>query len=402
MPLDSEADLIAPADIKRAIHDIVSDIVAVRRYLHQNPELSHQEDKTSAFVAKRLRDLGLDEVRTDVGGYGVVGEIRGTAATTRPVKTIALRGDMDALPIQETSDLPYRSCVPGVMHACGHDGHTSNLLGAATILAGLRNQFSGTVRLIFQPAEETVGGAKRMCEDGVMQGVDSIVALHGWPGLSVGRIAVRPGPMMASSDTFDLTITGKGAHAAQPHNGIDPIVAAAHVVLALQTVSSREMSPTEPVVVTVAQFHAGTAYNIIPGVAELKGTIRCLTEEHRTEIPERIERIAAGICAGLRAEYRFKFKRGTPVTVNDFAINQLGAETGVEVLGPENVVTLDSPSMGAEDFAIYLKHAPGAMFRLGVGEQMTALHTPTYNFADDALPHSIEIFVRAALKFLAA
>ena len=308
---------------------------------------------------------------------------------------------MDALPIQETNDVEYKSCVPGVMHACGHDGHTSTLLGTAAVLARLREELPGSVRFIFQPAEETVDGAVRMCNEGAMEGVSAIAALHGWPGMAVGRIGVRSGAMMASSDTWDLTIKGKGAHAAYPHLSIDPIVIGAQIVAAFQTVSSREISPVEPVVVTVAQFHAGTAYNIIPGVAEIKGTCRCLSPELRKTMAQRLERIAAGICSAMGAEYEFKYKYGTPVTYNNPDITQLLSEIGAECLGIENVVNLEHPSMGAEDFACYLDYAPGAMFRLGVGVEMTALHTPTYNFADEAVPKGMEMFARFAAKFLA-
>ena len=389
-----------PDRISSSIASVLPEIVSLRHHLHQHPELSHQEAETSALVASRLRDIGMDSVTTNVGGYGVIGTLAGTGSASTN-KTIALRADMDALPIQETRDVPYRSCKAGVMHACGHDGHTSTLLGTAAVLAGMRDLFTGSVRFLFQPAEETVGGAWRMCEEGAVDGVDAIVALHGWPGMEVGRIGVRSGPMMASSDTFDLVIRGRGAHAAQPHNSVDPIVVGAHIVTAFQSVASREMSPTESVVVTVAQFHSGTASNIIPDVAELKGTIRCLTEAHRDEIPERLERIAAGVCAAFRANYELVFRRGTPVTVNDDAVNLLVSGVGRDVLGDENVVTLETPSMGAEDFAMYLQRVPGAMFRLGVGKEMTPLHTPTYNFADEALPVGMELFTRTVMRFLA-
>ena len=240
-----------------------------------------------------------------------------------------------------------------------------------------------------------------MCKEGVMDGVSAIVALHGWPGMDVGKIGVRPGPMMASADTFDITIKGRGAHAAMPHIGVDPIVIGAQIVTALQTLASRETSPVEPVVVTVAQFHAGTAYNIIPGVAEIKGTVRCLSRELRPEMPKHIERMVKGICEAMRAEYTFGYRFGTPVTVNDAQINALIAEVGQEALGSGGVVSLESPSLGAEDFAVYLDHAPGAMFRLGVGADVTPLHTPTYNFTDEAVPVGMELFTRIALRYLA-
>jgi amidohydrolase len=391
-----------PADdlLTQTISTVLPEVVEIRHHLHQNPELSHQEQNTAAFVAEKLRSLGLDSVQTDVGGYGVVGMLRGQAQGAQEGPTFALRADMDALPIQEESDLPYKSCQSGVMHACGHDGHTATLLGTAATLARMRDRIPGTIKFIFQPAEETVGGAVRMCEAGVMEGVDAIVALHGWPGVAVGQIGVRPGPMMASSDTFDITIHGKGAHAAMPHIGVDPIVVGAQIVMTLQTLASREISPVEPVVVTVAQFLAGTAYNVIPGVAELKGTVRCLSAALREQMPERLERVVAGICAAARAEFTFQYRPGTPVTVNDVGINALVAEVGQESLGENNVLPLDAPSMGAEDFGVFLNHAPGAMFRLGVGTESPQLHTPRYNFTDAALPHGINLFARIALRYL--
>ncbi|HZP83595.1 MAG TPA: amidohydrolase [Chthonomonadaceae bacterium] len=382
--------------LSQTIQRLLPEVVETRHHLHQNPELSDREEKTATFVAERLRALGMDEVRERVGGYGVVGVLRGA----KPGPTFAFRADMDALPIQEENDLPYKSCNPGVMHACGHDGHTSTLLGTAATLAQLRDRIPGTIKFLFQPAEETVGGAARMCAEGVMEGVDAIVALHGWPGMEVGQIGVRSGPAMASADTFDITIQGCGAHAAMPHIGVDPIVVGAQVVTALQTLASREISPTDSVVVTVTQFHAGTAYNIIPGTAELKGTVRCLSRAVRDSMAERIERVVAGVCSALRAEYTFQHRPGTPVTINDAGFNALVAEVGAELLGAENVFHLDAPSMGAEDFGIFLHHAPGAMFRLGVGADMPPLHTPCYNFADAALPKGIELFCRIALRYL--
>ncbi len=391
-----------PADdpIAQTIAEVLPEVVEIRHHLHRNPELSHHERNTAAFVAEKLRGLGLDSVQTEVGEHGVVGTLRGGAEGTAGGRIFALRADMDALPIQEESELPYKSCVPGVMHACGHDGHTATLLGTATVLARLRDRIPGTIKFVFQPAEETVGGARRMCEAGIMADVDAIVALHGWPGVGIGQIGVRSGPMMASSDTFDIVVQGKGAHAAMPHISVDPIVVGAQIVLALQTLASREISPVEAVVVTVAQFHAGTAYNIIPGSAELKGTVRCLSASLRDTMPEYIERIVAGICTAARAQYTFCYHSGTPVTVNNAEINALVAEVGAEVLGPNHVLHLDAPSMGAEDFGVFLHYVPGAMFRLGVGEDSPPLHTPCYNFGDAALPHGMELFTRIALRYL--
>ncbi len=382
--------------LQSIIARVLPEIIETRRHLHQNPELSHQEEKTSALVAEKLRGLGLDTVLTEVGGHGVVGELRGEG--DGPI--FALRADMDALPIQETNDLPYKSCNAGVMHACGHDGHTATLLGTASVLSKMRDQFKGTVRFLFQPAEETVGGAVNMCAAGVMDDVSAIVALHGWPNLEVGQIGVRTGPMMASADTFDITVRGRGGHAAYPQTSVDPIVIGAEIIQNLQSIVSREISPTDAVVVTVAQFHAGTAYNIIPDVAEMKGTVRCLSNTVRATMPGRLERIANGVCAAHGATCTFQYREGTLVVVNDARITSLVAEAGAQVLGPDGVQELPSPTMGAEDFSYYLEYAPGAMFRLGVGTDVTPLHTPTYNFGDGPLKYGMGVLTGVALNYL--
>ncbi len=385
-------------DIVAAIVErILPDIVQTRHHLHQNPELSGVEEATSAYVAERLRELELDDVQTGVAGHGVTGVLRGR----QDGPMLALRADMDALPIQETSGLEYASCRAGVMHACGHDGHTATLLGAAQVLAELREHLPGPVKFIFQPAEETVGGADGMIAAGVLEGVAAIAALHGWPNLEIGQIGYRPGPMMASADTFDLRVKGKGGHAAYPHTTVDPIVVAAQIVGAWQTLSSREVSPLNSVVVTVTQFHAGTAYNVIPGVAELKGTVRTLSNAVRDEMPAKMERIAAGICAAFRADYEFSTSFGPPVVENDPALTALVEAVGADVLAPGGVAYLETPTMGAEDFAYYLRHVPGVMFRLGVGTDVTALHTPTYNFSDGALKHGMTMLANLALRYSA-
>ncbi len=382
-------------ELTAVIERILPDAVQTRHHLHQNPELSGEETQTSALVAGRLRALGFDAVQTGIAEHGVVGLLRGS----RDGPTFALRADMDALPIQETSGLPYASCKPGVMHACGHDGHTATLLGAASALAALRDRICGTIKFIFQPAEETTGGAEVMCAEGVMDGVDAIAALHGWPFLDIGQIGIRPGPMMASADRFDITIKGSGGHAAYPHNTIDPILVGAQVISALQTLASREVSPLDSVVVSVTQFHAGTAFNVIPGQASLGGTVRCLNNALRDQMPGKMERVTAGVCAALRAEYDFVYESGPPVVVNDPGMTALIEQVGRDALGPDAVRYLEAPSMGAEDFAYYLSHAPGAMLRLGVGTDVTPLHTPTYNFADAALPHGIRLFSELALRY---
>ena len=292
------------ASLKDAVAAIVErilpDIIETRHHLHQNPELSGAEVQTGAYVAGRLRTWGLNEVQTGLAGHGVVGVLHGK----KEGPMLALRADMDALPIQETSGLNYASCNAGVMHACGHDGHTATLLGTAQVLSELRQYLPGPVKFIFQPAEETVGGADAMIAAGALDGVEAIVALHGWPNLEIGQIGYRSGPMMASADRFDLTVKGLGGHAAYPHTTVDPIMVGSQIVAAWQTLASREVSPLDSVVVTVTQFHAGTAYNVIPGVAELKGTVRTLSNSVRDEMPAKMERIAAGIMRGVPGRVR--------------------------------------------------------------------------------------------------
>ena len=377
------------------IERILPEITETRHHLHRNPELSGQEQQTSASVAERLRAFGLDDVQTGLAGHGVTAVLRGRA--DGPM--LALRADMDALPIQEASSLEYASRNPGVMHACGHDGHTATLLGTAQVLSELREFLPGPIKFIFQPAEETVGGADGMIAAGVLNDVKAIVALHGWPNLEIGQIGTRSGPMMASADGFDLTIRGKGGHAAYPHTTVDPIPIGSQIVSAWQTLSSREVSPLDSVVVTVTQFHAGNAYNVIPSTAELKGTVRCLSNAVRDEMPAKMERIAAGICAAFRAEYDFVYTFGPPVVVNDPTLTSLVESVGRDALAPGAVTPLETPTMGAEDFAFYLREVPGVMFRLGVGTDVTALHTPTYNFSDGALQYSVTMLANIALRY---
>jgi amidohydrolase len=380
--------------LREEIASLAPELAVTRHHLHQNPELSEDETETSEFVTARLRALGL-EPRTGIGGHGVVVEIDGG----RPGRRLAIRADMDALPITEENDVPYRSRNTGVMHACGHDGHTTTLLGTAKILLERRNELAGSVRLIFQPAEETVGGARRMCKQGVMEGVDAIVALHGWPQIVLGKVGVRKGPMMASADTFDIVIHGRSGHAAYPHATIDPIVIGAEIVTALQTIASREIDPNDPVVVSITRFEAGTAYNVIPGTATLRGTYRTLASASRQSMPDRIRRIATGICNAHGATCDLHFREGTPPVVNDSDVIDLIERIATESLGAENVVQVPHSSMGAEDFAEYLSHAPGAMFRLGLGPS-SPIHTPTFNFDDRALPIGVELFTRIALEYL--
>ncbi len=392
---------VTPEELHARIADVLPQVVALRHDLHAHPELSGQEERTARIVSETLQRHDIPH-ETHVGGtHGIVATIEGAgeAPGNGPLRTFALRGDMDALPIVEENEVPYRSTVPGVMHACGHDGHTANVMGAALVLSGLRSKLPGRVRLIFQPAEETVSGADALVDAGVVDDVDAILMLHGWPNLPVGQIGVRSGPAMASSDSFTLRIRGKGGHGAYPHDTIDPILVGAQVVNALQTVVSREISPVAPAVVSVTTFHAGTAKNIIPSEAELSGTVRALDPVLRASMAERLERIIAGVCAALRAEYDFDYHYGTPVTVNDANVTDLVRTVGRDLLGPQNVIELAEPTMGAEDFAYYLQKVPGAMFRLGTGCDYL-LHTPRYDFGDAPLAHGIAVMVGAAHRYL--
>jgi amidohydrolase len=390
---------MAPHDLRERIQRVLPDIIALRHDLHTHPELSSQEERTARVVSEWLTTHGIPH-ETGVGGtHGVVAVIEGGAGKG---KTIALRGDMDALPIQEENDaVTYKSQVPGVMHACGHDGHTANLMGAALVLNEMRAGLPGRVKLIFQPAEETVRGADALVEAGVVDDVDAIIMLHGWPHLAPGQIGVRNGPAMASADGFTLTIRGKGGHGAYPHDTIDPILVGAQLVTALQTIVSREVSPVAPAVVSVTTFHAGTAMNVIPAAAELSGTVRALDPDLRKTMPERLERVIAGICQALRAEYDFKYHFGTPVTVNDVGVSDLIRAVGRDLLGSANVIELPEPTMGAEDFAYYLEKVPGAMFRLGTGCPYL-LHTPKYDFGDAPLETGILMMTELARRYLGA
>jgi amidohydrolase len=382
--------------LQQRVGAVLPATVALRHDFHAHPELSGQEERTARIVSEQLTRLGIPH-ETNVGGtHGVVGVIEGGAG---PGKTFALRGDMDALPIREENEVAYKSRTPGVMHACGHDGHMANLLGAAMVLNEMRASLPGRVKLIFQPAEETVRGADALVAAGVVDDVDAIVMLHGWPDLPVGRIGVRSGPVMASADGFRVTITGKGGHAAYPHDTIDPIAAGAQIITSLQTIVSREIKPTAPAVVSVTTFHAGTAGNVIPDRAELSGTVRVLDPILRPIMPDRLRRIIGGLCAALRCEHTFEYTFGTPVTVNDETVTDLVRQAGRAVLGPENVIELPEPTMGAEDFAYYQEKVPGAMFRLGTGCPHL-LHTPKYDFGDAPLASGIAVMVECARRFL--
>jgi amidohydrolase len=387
--------------ISSAVAQLAESVIDLRRTLHRMPELGFQERRTSALVAEHLQTLGL-EVRTGMAQTGVLGILRGPGEG----KTVLLRADMDGLPIEEASGAPYASQNHGVMHACGHDGHTAILLTVAKVLTQRRQQFSGTVKFAFQPAEELPpGGAKAMIEEGILEDprVDAAFGLHLWNGLSVGKIGVDEGPIMASVDRFDIVIKGVGSHGAYPHTGVDPIVIGSHVVSALQTVVSREVPPLAPVVVTIGKFQGGTAFNVIPSQAELSGTVRTVDARIRQEMPARLERVVRGVTSGMRAEYSFNYVFGYPVTVNDVHKAQFARQVAGAIVGASNVVSAGM-TMGAEDMSYFLEAVPGCYLRLGSGNADKGLihphHSALFNFDEAALPIGVELLTQLTLVYL--
>lgn len=380
--------------IRQPIAQLQSEWVALRHDLHAHPELAFEEHRTAGVVAEYLGRYGL-EVRTGVAGTGVVGTLRGEAGEGA---VVGFRADMDALPIEEQNELPYRSRHPGKMHACGHDGHTTILLGAAAVLSGLRTQLRGTVRFYFQPAEESVSGAKAMLAEGVLQEMPPrwVVALHGRPGLPLGSVGIRAGAMMASADTFDIRLKGRGGHAALPHLTEDPIVAGAQLVQAMQTLVSRESAPSDPVVLSITQFHAGNTYNVLPEEAHLAGTVRCLREETRGRVRQRMEQVLEAIAQAWYLEGRFDWHEGVPALWNDENVTARIAQVAEWAFGKDRVIWLQHPLMGAEDFAYFAQAVPSAMFFLGLGE-VADWHTACFDFPDEAIAPGVEMFVRLAL-----
>jgi hippurate hydrolase len=365
-----------------------------RRDLHANPELGFDLHRTAGIVADKLRAFGCDEVVPGVGRTGVVGIIKGRRSTSG--KVMGLRADMDALPIHEATGVSYASQVPGKMHACGHDGHTSMLLGAAKYLCETRN-FDGTVAVVFQPNEEGLTGGAAMLEDGLLErfGIQELYGMHTAPGVDVGRFMIRPGALLAAADRFTIDIAGKGAHAMAPHTSIDPVIVAAHTIVALQTIASRAVDPVQAVVVSTCMMHAGEAFNIIPETARLQGTVRTLSEQVRDTAEARVRAIAEGTAATFGARAKVTYERFVPVTMNDPAKTRFATGVAREVAGSAAVQDDIAPSMGAEDFAHMLAKRPGAYILIGNGPG-PGLHTPGYNFNDAALPYGISYLVRLA------
>lgn len=376
--------------------DAMEELTAWRRHLHETPELMYDLPETAAFVAKQLTAFGCDEVVTGLGRTGVVGVIKGRGEG----RAIGLRADMDALPITEITGAPYASKRPGLMHACGHDGHTTMLLGAARHLAETR-AFAGTAIVIFQPAEEGGAGGKAMVDDGLMErfGIEEVFGMHNLPGLPLGRFALRDGPIMASADHVEITVEGKGSHAAKPNEGVDVVLAGAAIVTALQQVVSRNLDPLSSGVVSITMFHAGEADNVLPPRAELTGTLRSLGAHIRQQLRDRVREIAETVGAAYGAKVTVKLVEGYPATVNHSAQAAFAREVAEEIAGAANVDGAAPPLMAAEDFAYMLEARPGAYVFIGNGES-AGLHHPAYDFADEALPLGASYWVRLVERAL--
>lgn len=377
----------------------MDELVRHRRHFHMHPELSLKEFETAAYIERELRALNLDEVRTKIGGTGVLGTLKGA----KPGPVTLLRADIDALPVTETGEVEYKSTAPGVMHACGHDAHIAILLCAAKELARRRAEVSGTLVFCFQPGEEGYAGNKLMIEDGALEHphVDRCFALHVFSGLEVGKIGVRDGPFFASSDEFHLTVRGKGGHGAMPERAIDPIVAGAHFVTMLQTIVSREVAPKDPAVFTVGKFHSGSTFNVIPTEAHMEGTVRSFDREVRKSMPERMERILRGLSEAMRVEHEMQYRYGYPPTVNDPKMNEIVRRVGEELLGSENVVYPHDIVMWAEDMSYMLEERPGAYFIVGArGPERGTFpqHSASYDIDERALETGFKMMVGLGLS----
>ena len=387
--------------IVNRIAEFHPEITEWRRDIHMHPELLYDVHRTAASVAEKLKAFGCDEVVPGIGRTGVVGIIKGKKpAGSR--KAIGMRADMDALPIEEATGLPYKSTVPGKMHACGHDGHTAMLLGAAKYLAETRN-FGGTAVVIFQPAEEGGAGGKAMVDDGLMTrfGIEEVYGMHNYPGIPLGEFAIRPGPLMAAADHFAIEIEGKGGHAARPHFSVDTVLVGAEIVSALQSIVSRNVDPLHSAVVSICLFQAGTTDNVIPQTALLRGTSRSLTNEVQDLLENRIREVVEGTAKVHGAKAVLKYKRGYPVTRNHPDQAAFAASVAKEIVGETKVDTDVNPVMGAEDFSFMLNARPGAFIFVGNGDS-AGLHHPAYNFNDDVIPIGSSYWVRLAEKALAA
>ncbi len=397
---------MASATIEQDIDEIMPGVIADRRHLHANPELSFHESASARFVAGRLASLGVDHIRPGVGGNGVTGLIRGTRTGPGGDRVVAVRADMDALPITEENDQPYASTVAGVMHACGHDAHTAMLLGLARVLTDRRASFAGTVKLLFQPAEELPpGGAIAMIRDGALEDphVDAVLGLHVASDIAAGKIGVREGPASASGDMFTILIRGKGGHAARPQSAVDPVVVGAHIVTSLQSLVSRNADPIASGVVSVTAFLAGEAFNVIPDTAELRGTVRTLDPEVRELLERRLTETAAGIGESMRAEVEVDYVRGYPSVINDSAMYPVVREAAVAAVGEDRVIDLP-PTMGGEDFSYFSLERPSCFFMVGVRNEERGItwphHHPRFDLDEEGMASGIATMALAVMAYL--
>ena len=389
--------------IKDKAQEVKEEVIKFRRELHQNPELSYEESETSKRIIRELEKLPLDEIRTNIGGHGVVGVLKGKDEG----KTILLRADIDALPINEQTGLEFCSLNPGAMHACGHDVHTSILLGAAKVLTEMKDKFSGNILFTFQPAEESPpeGGAKKMIEDGLLENpkVDAAFGLHVWNN-PVGKVAFRDGAMMAQSDRLFVTVKGKAAHASQPENGADAIVCASQIISSLQTIVSRNTSPFTPLVITIGTIHGGNRYNVICDDVKLEGTIRVFDKDLAEEIPDRITNLIKPLAESLGCEADVEIVRGYSVTENDHDLFEVAKKSLTNQLGEENIIIPEFPASGGEDFSAYGKHIPSFYMWLGMDSELnkgkSTVHTPTLVIDEECIPVGIESMVAFALDYL--
>jgi amidohydrolase len=387
-------------ELKATVDALTPEIVQLRRELHEHPEIRFQEKWTSDRVAQYLDSVGIAYKRGYAKGTGIVATLGDGSG-----KTVLLRADMDALEIQEATGLPYASKIPNRMHACGHDGHTACLCGVVKTLAQHKDRINGTVKFVFQPAEEEAAGGRYIVEEGVLDGVDAVFALHGWPSLPVGSVGVRSGWTLAGADTFRITVRGQACHGADPAAGVDPILVAAHIITALQSIVSRELNPWDAGVVTVGKIHGGTATNIIPETAILEGTFRSFTPEIHDTIESAIRRIASGVATSFRAEADVTFSEDRyPPLYNDEAMTDFARREATTLFGADRVIEMKSPYMGAEDFAFYLQKVPGTFLCLGVNpnspQPYPPLHNPRYDFGDGPVPTAIALMSTLALRYL--
>jgi len=388
--------------IVNRVADLQPDIQAWRRDIHEHPELLYDVHRTAALVADRLREFGCDEVVTGLGRTGVVGVIKGNRPAGKgDIRVIGLRADMDALPIMEETNLPYASKTPGKMHACGHDGHTAMLLGAARYLAETRN-FAGEAVVIFQPAEEGGAGAVAMIKDGLMDrfGIEQVYGMHNGPGIPVGSFAIRPGPIMAGGDAVFIKIEGRGGHAARPHKSIDSVLVGAQLITALQGIVSRSVDPLESAVISMCEFHAGTARNVITQTAQINGTVRTLNADVRTLVEKRVREVVAGVALMTGARIDLEYSHGYPVTVNHASQTDVATRAAREIAGDVNVQEMP-PLMAGEDFAFMLQQRPGALIFCGNGDS-AGLHHPAYNFNDEAIVFGTSYWIKLVENTLAA